>query len=99
VTVSEVEPLFAPLAEAILDKGLTLPQVRKALYAVTIMHALKRHGYKQAIVAQFLGVGPSVVSEMVMEGRKPKRPVKVNTKKWEQKHGGTPQQVLGGLEL
>lgn len=36
MTVSEVEPLFAPLAEAILDKGLTLPQVRKALYAVTI---------------------------------------------------------------
>lgn len=96
-TVADVQAQFMPLADYVLSEGLSLNQIQRALSAVVVMRALEKHGQKQTIVADILGVSNTRISKLVLGQRTP--PSKHKNHDWEKRHGGTPQQVLGGLEL
>ncbi len=99
--VAEVEALFIPVADAMIAKGMTLPQIQRGLAAVTIMRAMEKHDGKQSMVASCLGVSPGFVSRIINGDRKAgigknRKRTAVN---FEKRHGGTAQQVMRGMEL
>lgn len=101
--LAEVEALFTPLADAMIARGMTLPQIYRGLAAVSIMRALEKHGGKQTKVAECLGVSPGFVSRIISGDRKAgigKSGARAaHRANFERRYGGTPQQVLSGLEL
>lgn len=97
--VHEVQAIFDPIAKQVLDKGLTLPQAVRALETVIVLHALNQHGGQQVVVSNFLGVSPAVISRIVLGTRVPPKDSDRKHKSWQKRHGGSPQQVLGGIEL
>lgn len=95
MTVNEVRTIFEPLADHILNKGLTLPQAIRAMELVVIGKALERHGRHQAIAANVLGIGPAKISNYLTRKKKPQKRVS-----WDKRfHGASPQQVFGGMEI
>lgn len=96
--ISELDHLFRPVANSILEKGLTLRQSEIAFRVVLVCCALEKNKKRHDLAAAALDCSPTVISNAI-RGKGPMRKPNARVKPWDVKHGGTPSEVLGRLEV